>query len=112
LSSAKRVTLAAVAGSGSGTTVSVGGTKAVALALGALTNVTLKSTAPVSTLSAADWQGGSVIAPSIGNLSVGGSFDADVLIQGRGKVNVATIGSVTGGAWAVPGGIGSLCVLG
>lgn len=78
------------------------------LTFGAITETTLDSSASFKSLSANSWEGGSIIAPSIGTLTVKGDLNADVLLHSGGKIATATIASISGGDWAVPGGIGTL----
>ncbi len=66
----------------------------------------------LKSLTASSWESGSIIAPSISTLTVKGDLSADVLLHSGGKITTATINSISGGDWAVPGGIGTLKILG
>ncbi len=74
--------------------------------------VTLNSSAPIRSLVANSWEGGTIIAPSITTLSVRGDFNADVQTHNTTALQSALLGSVTGGTWAIAGNIGALHVLG
>ena len=101
-------------------TVTVGGAGvANTFRFGALRDVTLTTAAAVRSLAVGSWTDGpladeAISAPSIGSLSVAGSFDADLTLTGTGlalgSANVRA--SVTGGTWAVAGSIGSVTVRG
>ncbi len=77
-----------------------------------MTGAVLDSAAVAKSITASTWAGGSIIAPSISTLTVKGDLSADVLTHSGGKITTATIGSVSGGDWAVAGGIGTLKITG
>jgi hypothetical protein len=89
-------------GAGASTTLSLGNVQAV----------DLTSAAPIRSLVATNWQGGSIIAPSITTLSVRGVFNADVQTHANTALQSVLLGSVTGGTWAIAGNIGVFHVIG
>jgi uncharacterized protein with beta-barrel porin domain len=82
------------------------------LSLGAVGDLSLTSTGPITSLSARSWQSGAVDAPSIATLTIASNFGADVRTHAGGKLKSARFGAITGGTWAVAGGIGTLHVNG
>lgn len=108
----KQLTLGSVNSGSSAAIAIVLGAVPVTASLGSVANVMLTSAAQISGLTAASWQAGSIDAPSISKLVIAGAIGANVRTHGGGALQAATIGSVTGGLWAVAGGIGSLRILG
>ncbi len=82
------------------------------LSFGRVTGAVLISQEPFSTLSAGSWTGGTIVAPSISTLKVKGDISASILLHSGGKVGSATVGSISAGNWAIPGGIGTFRVNG
>jgi hypothetical protein len=111
--SVTNVTLPSI-GTGGGATVPItlGAGAPVTLALGNVQGVTLTSAAPLRSLSANAWQGGAIVAPSIGTLTIKGALNADVQVSGGGKIQSSYVGTLSGGTWAISGGIGILHVNG
>jgi hypothetical protein len=93
-------------------TITIGGTRPVSFSLGIVDNAMLQSAAPINTLAALSWQGGSIDATSIASLAIRRDFSADVQVHSKGALQSARLGSISGGDWAVAGGIGSLNVTG
>lgn len=105
------ITLAGL-GQGGAMPVTLGSGTTVTLSLGNVAGVDLNSATPIRTLTASNWVGGQIVAPSIQTLTVRGTFDPDVLVHGSGTIQSATLGAVDGGTWAVGGSIGTLRVNG
>ncbi|MDB5302499.1 MAG: hypothetical protein JWM97_48, partial [Phycisphaerales bacterium] len=106
-----QVTLGDVgAGGGAVAQITLAGKAHATIAGKVLQGVRLTAAGPISSLQTGTWAGqNTIIAPSIGTINVKGDFAATIALQG--SLHAATItGSVTGGAWAVPKGIGSLTV--
>jgi hypothetical protein len=109
----RSLTLAGIgAASVSSVPLTLGGGSPSTLSLGNVGLVTLTSIAPINTLTASTWLGDAIDAPSIRSLNVKGSFAADIRIHAGGALKSATLGGVTGGTWAIPGGIGTLHITG
>ena len=105
--------LASAASATGAVTIRVGtGAFQPTMSLGAVGDLSLTSTGPIAGLSAKSWQSGSVDAPSIASLTITGSFGADVRTHDGGKLKSVRIGSLSGGTWAIAGGIGSLHIIG
>lgn len=94
-----------------GSTISIGSGANTSFALGTMENVTLQTAAPIGSLSATTWGGGQISTPWINNLVVS-SMSGDIFVRGGGKIVKAQIGSISGGTWAIAGGIESLAVRG
>lgn len=86
------------------------------LTTGAVTDTTLASSVPILSLKAASWSAtsGGITAPSMGTMTVAGTFDADLSLTAAGKALALTSarinGALAGPAWTIPGTIGSLTV--
>jgi Bacterial Ig-like domain (group 3)/FG-GAP-like repeat len=98
------------AGGGAITAITLAGHAHTTITGKVLQGVQLTAAAPISTIKTGTWAGqNTIIAPSIGTINVKGDFAANLALQG--SLHSATItGSLTGGTWAVPKGIGSLTV--
>ncbi|HET6246616.1 MAG TPA: FG-GAP-like repeat-containing protein [Tepidisphaeraceae bacterium] len=100
------------AASGAATIDVAAGTVKPTLSLGAVGDLALTAAGPIGALSAKSWQSGAVDARGIASMNIAGSFGADVRLHAGGKLTSARIGAVTGGIWAVAGGIGTLHIIG
>ena len=82
------------------------------LSFGAVSNLSITSAVPLGTVSAASWSAseyGTITAPALANLRVGGAFAPGVSLTGTGSdLGSATLGNVTGGAWTVAGATGTV----
>jgi hypothetical protein len=105
------ITLAGL-GQGGAMPMTLGSGVTVTLSLGNVAGVQLNSAAPIRSLTASNWIGGQIIAPSIQTLTVRGTFDPDVFVHGSGAITTATLGTVDGGTWAIGGNIGTLHING
>ena len=92
--------------------VDIGSGGTLTLTLGAVTDADMSSSSAIRTLTAASWQGGLIAVPSITTLNVKGIFDPDLQTSSSTKLQTATLGTVDGGDWAIPGGIGTLRING
>lgn len=99
-------------GAAGAASITLGSNKSSSLSLGNVGALDLTSAAPLQRVSAANWQSGTIGAPTISSLLVPGTFDANVRTHANGKIANAKIGSITGGTWAVAGNIGTLRLTG
>lgn len=107
-----QLVLGQAGGGGRGTSIALGAGPPVALSVGTMNGVTLQSAAPIRSLSAASWTGGAIIAPQINRLTVSGAISGNVFVHNDGGIQSIRVGSIAGGAWAVPGGFTTLRVTG
>jgi hypothetical protein len=111
--SANAITFASIGSpAGAAVPITIGSGSSPALSLGIVSNATLTSASTIRSLMATTWQGGQIVAPAITTLSVKGIFDPTVLIRAGGKIQSATLGTIDGGLWALPNGIGILRING
>ncbi len=105
-----------VAASMNGATLTIGsGAPKVALSLGTVTNSSITSAVPISSLKVASWANGpasslTIAAPSIGTISSTGGFDPIVTLSSAVSLNALKVGGTFGGSLTAAGTIGSLVV--
>ncbi len=109
-----RATVAGVTGPAD---LTLGGTRGrPSLSLGKVADLSVTSAAPLGTVAAKQWTAasyGTISAPSVDDLRVGGGFAANVVLTGtKSALGSATVGSVGGGTWTAAGRIGSVAVAG
>jgi hypothetical protein len=88
------------------------GAGSTTLNLGTVQLLTVQSAASLSSIIASTWAGGTIVAPSVGALTVHGDMSANVQIENGGLIRSAQLGSVSGGTWTASGGIGTLHING
>ncbi len=101
-----------LAGASGGHTLSIAGTAAVgSVRLGAVSDLTVATAEPLSTLSAAGWADASgtatITAPEIRLLTVTGAFAPDLAL-GTGGLAAARVGGAVAGVWTVAGPVGTV----
>ncbi|HWE97195.1 MAG TPA: FG-GAP-like repeat-containing protein [Tepidisphaeraceae bacterium] len=98
------------AGGGATTSLTLAGKARTSIIGKVFQGVVLNVAGPISSIKSGTWTGqNTIIAPSIDSLNVKGDFAGTLLLQGA-LHSAAITGSITGGAWAIPKGIGSLTV--
>lgn len=113
INSVKMLNVAGLGSAGaSAATLSLGAAISTTLSLGTVQNAVVNSIAVLKNVTASTWAAGALIAPGVTKLTVNGAFGANIFLHNNGKLTSAKLGSITGGQWAVPGGIGAARVLG
>jgi hypothetical protein len=113
LSSAGTLSLGSI--SNSSITIGAGAPGRIAITAGAVTNSTLSSAVPITSLRAASWTttaADRITAPSIASLQISGAFNPSLTLTAGGKTpalsSARITGAVSGGSWNVSGGVGTV----
>jgi hypothetical protein len=94
------------------------GVPRVSITLGAVTDSSLTSAVPITSLKASSWlvtgTPTDITAPTIGTLTIGGEFDSSLTLTGSGTATTLSNARVTGqlniGQWDIAGKTGSITV--